>query len=193
MNLIAVSGRIGSGKTTFSELLKKELEKAGKEVELINFADKLKRICHELTGYYGYTQEEKNIYLDIWGDTVGGILQKIGTKAMRENFDQDVWVKSTLSGLNDSTYYIIGDCRFENEGFAIKKIGGIIIRLNGDPAEIRKLSKRDLSHSSETALDNYNEFDYIYKNNKSLGDLENFAKEIVLNLFEKKNAGSFNK
>jgi hypothetical protein len=43
---------------------------------------------------------------------------------------------------------------------AIKTAGGIIIRLEGDPMNVRANSKRDLFHPSEIELDNYTDFDY---------------------------------
>lgn len=178
-NIIAISGKIGSGKSTLASFLFQELEQNGKKCEIKNFADNLKRICYILTGYYGYTQEEKNLYLSDWGKTVGEILQVIGTNAMREHFDKDVWVKSTLSKLKEDTVYIIGDCRFLNEVDAIKKKNGIVIRLNGDPSNIRKTSNRDLNHLSETALDDYDDFNFMFQNNKEIEDLKQFAKTVV--------------
>ena len=187
MNLVAVSGKIGSGKSTFCEFLSEALREEKQEVEIKNFADKLKRITYELTGHYGYTQEDKNVFLPDWGRTVGEILQQLGTQVMREHFDKNVWVKATLSNLNEETYYILGDCRFPNEVEAVKQRGGITIRLEGDPALVRENSNRDINHLSETSLDNYESFDYIYENNKSLEDLKIFAREVAKNLMSKKN------
>ena len=59
-------------------------------------------------------------------------------------------------------------------------MGGIIIRLNGDPSGIRKLSNRDLKHISEIDLDDY-EHDFTYENIGSIKDLESFA-FMVLNV-----------
>lgn len=177
--LIGVSGKIGAGKTTFCNLLKTELEKHNVKVEFRNFADRLKKICYDLTGYYGYTQEEKNIYLPEFGMTVGEALQKIGTDGLRDNFHKLVWVISALRDLEQDTLYLIGDCRFPNEAIGIKEKGGIVIRLNGDPAGVRANSQRDLYHLSETALDEYNEFDEVYENEGSQEDLQQFVNKVV--------------
>ncbi len=182
MNLIiGISGHIGAGKTTFSNFLKEELLKVFPNVIEKNFADKLKKICFELTGYYGYTQFEKNIWIDEYNMTVGSALQVLGTEVMRNNFDKDVWVKSTFIEINklSETIAIIGDCRFHNEAEAIKNKNGIVIRLNGDPAKVNENTTRDKTHPSETDLDNYKSFDFIYNNIGSVNDLLNFAKEVV--------------
>lgn len=176
--IIGISGKIGSGKTTFSEMLTEVLRQMDKEVEFKNFADKLREVMFVLIGYYGRTQEEKNIFLPEWNMNVGEVLQKLGTDVMRNHFDTDVWVKSTLTNLNPNKIYIIGDCRFINEADYIRKTGGVMIRLNGDPAQVRSNSKRDINHSSETGLDDYS-FDYKFENTGSLDALKDFAKEIA--------------
>lgn len=182
--ILGISGRIGSGKTTFSNELKSQLETKGYKVEERNFADKLKKICYELTGYYGYTQEEKNIFLPIWQKNVGEILQQLGTEVMRDHFDKNVWVKATISNLKDDTHYIIGDVRFLNEVDAIKKMGGIVIRLEGDPAQVRINSQRNPNHSSETSLDSYLDFDEVFINSKTLTELKQFATIIINKYFK---------
>lgn len=179
MKIIGLSGKIGSGKSTFAAILKELLREEGYIVEERNFADKLKKICFELTGVYGYTQEEKNIYIADYDKNVGEILQQIGTEALRNNFDKDVWVKSTLRALNPNVYYIIGDLRFENEAEILRSRGALLVRLNGDPAKVRENSGRDLNHISETALDNYAHFDFVYQNDKGLDELKEFAQTIL--------------
>jgi hypothetical protein len=177
--VIGISGKIGSGKSTFCSILQKKLEAKGKKVEFRNFADRLKKICFDLTGYYGYTQEEKNIYLEDFGMTVGEALQKIGTDAMRNGFHIEVWVISALRNLDKDTVYILGDMRFPNECAGIEKRGGITVRLDGDPAGVRANSKRDLNHISETALDNYERFNERFLNEGAIEKLEKFADKII--------------
>jgi len=179
MKIIGVSGKIGSGKTTLCNILKEKLIGYGYKVEIINFADKLKRICYELTGHYGYTQEDKNVFIPEYSKNVGEILQYVGTNLFRDNFDKEVWIKAAFINLNEDTVYILGDCRFENEAKAIQEKQGVLIRLNGDPEKIRENSKRDLNHPSETSLDNYDNFDFIYDNVGSLKDLFEFSEKII--------------
>ncbi len=179
--IYAISGKIGSGKTTLAELLKENLISKGRKVEIVNFADKLKEICFLLTGYYGKTQEEKNIYIEEYGFTVGEALQLIGTNAMRNNYHKDVWVISTFKNMKPDTDYIIADCRFKNEADFCNKNNAKLIRIDGDPADTRKSSKRDLNHPSETDLDDYHNWGYYFYNDKSIEELKNFANFVINN------------
>ncbi len=61
--------------------------------------------------------------------------------------------------------WIITDVRFPNEVEAIKKVGGIIIRVNR-----RGMLDTD-KHESETALDDYDNFDGTIENNSDIDGL----------------------
>jgi hypothetical protein len=84
----------------------------------------------------------------------------------------------------DKDFWIITDVRFKNEAEIIKKRGGIIIRLNGDPNNSRVGDDRNMSHQSEIDLDGYDRFDYIYDNVPPISNLKNFVKEVSKNLFK---------
>ncbi len=122
--------------------------------------------------------------------SVRELLQKIGTDALRDNLHQDVWVnalmvdyieKSSECGtskkgtvVNCSKYpnWIITDTRFLNEAQAIKKAGGIIIRIE------RPGVKPINPHPSETGLDSW-KFDYVINNDGSLTDLTKKIKKVL--------------
>lgn len=136
------------------------------------------------------------------------ILQKIG-ESLRDNLDENIWVNALLntyiliSSDNSTTIineveedseeefgismtsvqkkfpnWIITDVRYPNEAKAIKDRGGILIRIN------RNTGFND-NHISETALDNYDGWDYIIDNNGTLTDLFNQVKEIYEKIREK--------
>jgi hypothetical protein len=92
--------------------------------------------------------------------TVRELLQKFGT-AIRNEVCDDFWVKACLKNCTEDC--LISDVRFESEAEGIRKIGGIIVRINRDGAGAG-------NHISETALDNYS-FDYIIDNNGSEEEL----------------------
>ena len=170
--LIGVSGKLGSGKNTAADAIKKEWP----EFELKSFAEKLKFITHYLTGCSledCYSQEGKNKYFNSWDMTIGQMQQKIGTEAMRVGLHPETWVLGLFANWNSDKNWIITDVRFKNEANAIKNRGGYLIRIEDDPAGIRTNSKRDLSHPSETDLDDWVYWDGIYNNTGSLEDLKN--------------------
>ena len=81
--------------------------------------------------------------------------------------------------------WIITDVRFPNEAKAIKDRGGIVIKLNrfSEEQKIASLKARanrpndaiELAlkeeHTSETALDDFSDFDYVIENDGSIEDL----------------------
>lgn len=69
--------------------------------------------------------------------------------------------------------WIIPDVRFPNEVEAIKKRGGIVIRVNRSGFEDNDI------HPSEIALDNYQYFDYIINNDSDIPALLEKVKEFL--------------
>lgn len=168
--LLGLSGKIGSGKDTFAQLLEEHMEYC----KLKSFAYKLKYICAFLTGTElatQFTQIGKNVFLEEWGMTIGEMQQKVGTEGMRDGVHPETWILSLFADYDPKENWIITDVRFVNEAEAIKERGGYVIRINGDPANIRMHSKRDLTHPSETSLDNYR-FDYVINNEPPLENLK---------------------
>lgn len=177
--ILSCNGKIGSGKSTFSEMIKK----LDKRFEEKSFAFKLKQIVALITGTNieeNLSQEGKKTVIPEFGKSLGEIQQIIGTEVMRNNFDSDVWVKSLFMDYKpERDFWIISDVRFINEVNYIKNMGGIVIRLEGDPSKTRENSNRDLNHISETELDSYDGFDFVFKNEGSIEDLWAFAEMIV--------------
>ena len=135
-----------------------------------------------------------------WGDydwldtnfvmTPRTMLQFIGTDLFRNRLHPNTWVNATMIGYKSLTSiqngimdmetgkveiiggktpieypnWIIPDVRFPNEVKAIKARDGIIIRLQ------RHTDIVD-NHLSETALDEYDGYDYVISNNGTITDL----------------------
>jgi len=94
------------------------------------------------------------------------ILQILGTECGRDLIHENIWVNATLGKINENNNIIITDCRFPNELFGIKKKNGIVIRV------IRPEKVSTSTHSSETSLNDYSDWDYIIQNNGTIEDLE---------------------
>ena len=185
--IIGVSGKLGSGKDFFAEeFAKLRIRKRGfTDVERHAFADNVRETTQLITGYpltrtheknepfvnevYNYTQEDKNVFLDKFGYTIGESLQLIGTDAIRNGYNFDTWVISLFETkaktcLLNGNILIIPDVRFPNEADYIRSMGGHVFRMVGDPMDIRKNTTRDINHISETALDDYKFFSELIKN-----------------------------
>lgn len=80
--------------------------------------------------------------------------------------------------------WCITDVRFPNEAKAIKDRGGLLIRvnrLNSTPQDGHIfVPNKDRTHPSETSLDNYEEFDYVIKNEGTIEELIEKVREILI-------------
>lgn len=96
------------------------------------------------------------------------ILQYWGTDVRRRQ-DNNYWVNQTkLAARNRNLDYLfITDVRFPNEADGVKSLNGIVVECSvNDEERLRrlqarglKMTKSSLQHSSETSMDNYEEFD----------------------------------
>ena len=84
---------------------------------------------------------------------------------------EDLYLKEEPNNLIYPSWCIT-DVRFPNEVKAIKKKDGIVIRINRE-------SDYNSTHSSEIALDNYEDFDYTIDNNNCIDCLIESIKEIL--------------
>lgn len=139
-------------------------------IKLYAFADELKIYCAEhhdelLEQWQLVNQTQTN---PPWkNDPIYGctpILQWYGTDVARKQ-DPDVWVKAlhTRISRENPEIAIVTDVRFPNEAAYIKENAGYLVevrRYNEDGSQF--LDKdRDPNHPSETALDEYDGWDFI--------------------------------
>jgi dephospho-CoA kinase len=202
MSIIAIAGKIGSGKNTVGDIIQKIcLTNEGPTFEQKSFAGKLKQIASLLTGIpvekfedqefkktllgpeWGTVSTNPLNAIPVFGDvrflhlmSVRELLQKLGTEAMRDGLHKNVWVNALFSDVSLEDNIIITDMRFENEMEAVKERGGITIRVVR-PVEKSKTTAR--LHPSETSLDSA-EFDYEIINDGEIVDLIEKVKEILI-------------
>lgn len=177
--IIGLGYKARSGKDTAADYLCKEYD-----YSRAAFSFELKAFLYYFLGIV----EEHLIHGDksqkypFWNNmSVREILQKVGTDALRNNFDKDIWVKLALNTVSDGIFQpiynptdkiVFTDLRFENEAKGIKDAGGILIRIDRHNVG---LSGSEAMHESETELDSFSGWDYILDNNESL---ENFYEGI---------------
>ena len=155
--------------------------------------------------YLTTTKKELKSYegLELIKPTPRFLLQFIGTNLFRNQLHPEIWVNSLMSEykkyketkpfinstLKDEEYpnWIITDMRFPNEMEAVKKRGGITIRVNR-PCNIcggsgyHKMScpvSKSGEHLSETSLDKA-EFNYVIENSGSIEELIEKVRKILV-------------
>jgi hypothetical protein len=162
--IIGISGKKQSGKSTLAQGLSGKFDNA----PVVCFADRLRELVAEL-----FASPVQNSYLDPvvlqdekvkqskhpCGKTYRQLLQIIGTDYFR-NLWPDVWLENYKYQIATMyphyPYVLTPDVRFPNEADMIHSLGGLVIRLTRNPF--------DDKHESETALDNYKDFDLTIDN-----------------------------
>ena len=170
--------------------------------QIKKFADKLKDMVCLLIGCTREQLEDQEFKETPLGDewdniTPRLILQKLGTEGVRDTIHQNAWVNSLMSEYklnrhyfsdiangregDKSLYYpnwIITDTRFPNEMKAVEDRGGVKIRINRPNLK----SNTQNEHSSETALDDFKDWDYVIDNDGTVGELIQKVKSIYVAL-----------
>lgn len=190
MAIISISGKIGSGKDTVAAII---MELANdRQWEVKKWAGKLKEVASLLTGIPKEKFEDQEFKKTNLGSewninsnpmTVRDLLQLLGTEAMRNGLHTDTWVNALMSeyktdngvdmkaegngdGVVADKFWIITDTRFPNELAAITRHEGIAIKVVRDSG-----NQIGTTHSSETALDHYEDWDYVIDNEGTIDDL----------------------
>lgn len=188
--IIGISGKAGSGKDTVAKMLEvlyanpdisyedfaNKRYKNFADIQIVHFADSLKetaQVLFRIGEWETNTQEGKKTTINWIGKTVRELLQGIG-QGLRDAIDPNLWVKILFANTEGWSNYIIADVRYPNEVYAIKKRNGVLIRIDRKGAGAG-------NHSSETALDNYKEWDVHIENNGSIEDLFEAMKIFIKN------------
>lgn len=180
--LISISGYAQSGKDTVAKIIQVRYAKRKmpdfwpledqlsyidndlSKYRVVSWADNLRRCAEIITGVPSWLW--KNIHTKttpVPGFDIDGreFLQDLG-KAVRD-MNKDAWVNSMMKDYHGQRW-IISDTRYVNEANAVKKFGGLCIRV------VRPGVGPVNSHESETAMDNF-PYDDIITNDGTLEDL----------------------
>lgn len=150
---IAISGKMGAGKTTLANALSKRYD-----VPVLSFASGFKRLVEAA----GVTKEgQPELYRRLC-QQIGGGLRAI---------DRDIWVKSWFRAFERDAVergiplpragFIVDDLRYPNELEYLRfEKGAFTVRLEV-PEAVRAQRRTIIDHESETALDEYVSLDHF--------------------------------
>jgi len=177
--IIGLTGAAGSGKDTVGAFLIKEYK-----FERRAFADPLKRSVAALFDIpFSQVDELKNTGATVQlSDIKAGqrgtftwreFLQRYGTEAHRDIFEQDFWLDATLpvGPFYGGRAIVVTDVRFANEVERIKMLGGHVIRISRPPFE-------RLPHRSEQEL-LLMQVDYDIVNDGTIEELYEKVDEVI--------------
>lgn len=150
-----------------------------------------------------YPYQEYKLGDVIYKPTVRNFLQRVGTEAFRNVIHPNTWINALYADYNSDSKWIISDVRFIGEADAVRKRGGLILRVNrfdlkfdnkdlcvcgkggicpnnktGDDKVCHRKELERYFHESETNMDNY-DFDYIIENKGSIEELLEKVKKML--------------
>jgi hypothetical protein len=211
--IIGVVGLIGAGKDTMADYLV-NIHQFRRE----SFANTLKDAVSAVFGWdrdllEGRTRHSREWREQVdawWADRLGmpeltprWVLQYWGTEVVRRSFHDDTWIASLENRLRKTTDdVVISDCRFPNEIGAIKRAGGLVVRVHRGPdpdwygfAEmINRGPEKNIEWSwAKTQLDKFNihasetawigtAFDAVIDNNSTMDHLYAQINDLVQDL-----------
>lgn len=177
MKVYIIAGKAGSGKNTTANYIKNYYESLNKKVVITEISKYLKIFAYEVLNWDGQRETKPRAFL-----------QQIGDFVRHEEFNEDFFINRFLEDLKIYEKFvdvvIVADARLPREIDLIKdKCHGISIEI------INKFNDYELKgteklHETETALDSYNNFDYVIYNqtlDKLNTDTINIIKEVEEN------------
>jgi len=178
-----IAGKAKNGKTTTGFIIKEEYEKRGKKVASTLYAKYLKDYAKT---FFGWDGDEKTKPREL--------LQQLGTNIIRQKLNkEEFFVNRTIEDIEILSYFfdviVVDDVRFKIE---IEKPKTVFDNIKSIEVERENfdngLTEEQKKHPTETALDNYNEFDYQIYNNGSIDDL----RAEIVSIIDKEEANNEN-
>ncbi len=171
MIIYVISGKARHGKDTTALYIKKAYK--NKKVINLSYGSYIKMYARNISNWNGCEETKPR-----------ELLQKLGTDIIRKNIDDNFFIKRICDDIKVYSYFYdvitISDARFINEIETIKKSFQNVISINVIRDNyLTNLKENEQKHLTETALDGYNNYDYVIHNDKDLKSLEKKVLDIV--------------
>lgn len=167
MKIIILSGKAQSGKNKVASIIENNLK--DKKVITISYASYLKEYAKNILKWDGNENTKPRTFLQEIGDYV----KTIDNKFLINRLLQDIEVYK-----NYFDVIIVSDARFVEEINCIKEKYENVSVINIIGRE-NSLNNKEKNHITETALDDYNLYDFIIENKCSIEELEQKVKNII--------------
>ncbi|ARR74996.1 hypothetical protein SAGO17_0077 [Mimivirus AB-566-O17] len=173
--IIGISGKLGTGKSYYSQFIKEYIQQhyPNESIIEIAFADQIK-----INTIVKHNVPRNDVYITKTHAS-RHLLQIEGTEKGRLVHGPDIWIKYIQEWIyllqqRGFKHFLISDVRFDNEAQFIKsQPHNLLVRLE---APVRNKQRLDLeytpeqqetikNHASECNLDCYNDFDKVLLNN----------------------------
>lgn len=166
-----LSGCAQSGKNETAKIIKEYYEKNNKKTVILAYAKYLKDYIKEITNWDGEENTKPR-----------ELLQQLGIELIKNQIDENMLLNRIKQDIKVYEYFfdiiIISDARLKKEIEEIKKEykNITVIKIEGKE---NNLTEQQRNHITETELKNYNNYDYIIKNNKTKEKLKKQIEKIM--------------
>lgn len=175
--IFVITGKAQSGKDTTSDIIKEYLEKKNYKVAKIAYAKYIKMYAMDYFGWDGKEESKPRDLLQMLGTDIRNKLNK--PNFFIDRMKEDIEILS-----NYYNVFIISDARTDKEILMPKnsfdKVMSIKLIRNIDNG----LNLEQKKNFTETALDNFNDYDHIIDNNGTIDELSNKVLNIVDNFLK---------
>ena len=157
--IILIAGKARSGKSTVCQYFKETFENMNRKVIVSPYTKYLKKYISDITGKE-VTEDNKP----------RDLLQKLSSDLIKERLGyHDFFIRRQIEDLNIYSYFadviLIPDVRFPNEIEDIKKFFSNVISIGVIRSDfVSDLTRKQQEDITETALDNYDDYDYVISN-----------------------------
>ena len=169
--IIILSGKAQSGKNDCADIIKEYYEKIGLKTVVISYASYLKMYAKEVLGWDGSESTKPRDFL-----------QQVGVELIKNKINPNMLIDRVIDDIRVYSYFfdiiVISDARFVDEIEVIRKIFSnvSVIHVLGKSND---LTFEQQNHSTETGLDNYNDYDFIINNGGSKDELKKNILEVL--------------
>lgn len=171
MKIIMISGKARSGKDTLADFLIESLEKNNKKPCKVQVGQYIKYYAMK---YFGWDGEEETKPRDL--------LIHLGTDIIRNKIDQNFHINRLIQDIEVLSYFydtfIVSDVRFPVEIEKVKEKYNDVLTIKIE-RESEELTDSQKANITETALDNFNDYDIVINNNGTLEELKEKATSII--------------
>ena len=170
--IIILSGKAQSGKNYCASIISDYYGELGLKTIVISYAFYLKVYAKNVLGWDGNEKTKPRDFL-----------QQVGVELIKNNINPNMLVDRIIDDIKVYSYFydviVINDARFVDEIDVVKNNFSNVFVIHIDGKE-NSLTDAQRCHSTETGLDDYNDYDSVIMNNCSRDEL----KDKIYNVLE---------
>lgn len=172
-----ISGKAGHGKDTIGHYLKQFYEEDGKKVIFSRAGKYIKYYASEMTGWTGSEEDKPRTFL-----------QELGTDIIRNKLNKsEMLIERQLDDIEIYSYFydviIVPDIRLPKEIESVKEKFDNVVTIHVNRINYKtNLTKEEDHHLTETAMNNYKDYDY-----QIINDTLEKLKEDVYRIYKEEN------